>query len=323
MTVPRPENVDTRTPRTPAPRGRIFDIKPFAVHDGPGIRTTVFMKGCSLRCCWCHNPEAISSMPEVGFHPQRCIACEMCVEACRYDAQKSDADGRTFNRALCTACGACVEACPTDALVYHGRTMTVEEVMEEISKDAVYYRHSGGGVTVSGGEPLLQEAFVVALLEACREEGLHTAVDTCGQVQWQAFERVMALTDLFLYDVKHATADRHRELTGTANDRILENLRKLNDAGAPIEVRYPVVPDVNDDRACVEGIGKALEGMQSVQAIRLLAYHDLAGSKYASVGRASTLPGSASPTTEALRTVAGWLTPFGHPVLVNGESTGG
>ncbi len=297
--------------------GRVFDIKSFAVHDGPGIRTTVFMKGCSLSCVWCHNPEAISARPEMAFHEARCISCGVCVEVCPEGAQALTDEGeRRYARDLCVQCGECIEHCHAEAMVVMGSDMTLDEVMTEVRKDAPFYAHSGGGVTVSGGEPLLQGRFVKALLERCKAEGLHTAVDTCGLVTWETFADVLPYVDLVLYDLKHADTLAHREATGSRNEMILENLEKLGKSGVAIEIRMPIVPTINDRRDDIVAAAEILSRVDNITCVRLLPYHGLAREKYRSVGRSLTLPDVASPEHERLEEIAGWMQPFGLNIIL-------
>lgn len=297
--------------------GRIFDIKRFAVHDGPGIRTTVFLKGCSLRCAWCHNPEAIRSRPEVAFYSQRCIDCGACVEACQHGAREvADSGERVHHREACIVCGECVDVCYAEALVMHGREVSVEEVLDDVRKDASFYEESGGGVTFSGGEPLLQGAFVTALLKQCKSEGFHTAVDTCGMVRWEAFEKALPYVDMFLYDVKHMDAKRHREYTGASNEQILENLRRLDNHNVAIEIRMPIIPTFNDDRETVEAAAALLGSLNSITAVRILPYHRLAGEKYISLGYENTLPDVDSPEDDKMAEIAGWIGAYGLDVIL-------
>ncbi len=285
------------------PTGLLMDVKRFAVHDGPGVRTTLFLKGCPLRCLWCHNPEGISPRPETAYYAHKCMNCGECARVCPSGAQRMDAGGHIFEREMCVACGACEGACLGEAMKLFGRTVTVGEAESIALEDRAFYAHSGGGVTVSGGEPLLQADFVRALFERLKEQGVHTAVDTCGNVPWAAFESVLPFTDLFLFDVKHIDSDAHRALTGAGNERILDNLRRLSDAGARIEIRMPLVPGANDGMDTLERIGALLGGL-NVETMRVLPYHALARSKYAALGKPDTMPDVPSPDDGAIaRTV--------------------
>ncbi len=291
-------------------------MKRFAVHDGPGIRTTVFFKGCSLRCVWCHNPEAISPGPEVFFYPDRCIKCGSCVEACPNGAQTLLPSGsRTYERTLCTVAGECVKVCHSDALVMAGRQVSVEDVMARVREDAPFYGASGGGVTLSGGEPLLQNEFAAAVLSRCKSEGFHTAVDTCGQVPWRFFEKALSNVDLVLYDVKQISSEIHKKYTGVANELIIENLRRVCDWGVEVEIRMPIIPTINDSREHIEGAARLLASLDNISAVRLLAYHSLAGSKYHSLGMENGLPVVDSPDAERMGQIAGWMSGYGLSVV--------
>lgn len=298
-------------------KGWIFDIKRFAVHDGPGIRTTVFLKGCPLRCIWCHNPESISPKPERVFLPDKCIACGACMEVCPQGAWQVSASGRrVYYPERCDLCGRCVEACYAEALVMYGREVTVEDVMAEVRKDAAFYERSGGGVTLSGGEPLMQADFTAALLRQCKAEGFHTALDTCGHAAWEAVEKALPHVDLVLYDVKYVDPDRHREQTGASNRRILANLRKLSRRGVPVEVRMLIIPTVNDSPDDIEAAADFLAPLENITAVRLLAYHRLAGSKYERLGRENTMPDVGPPGREQLERIAARIASRGLKVIV-------
>ena len=282
------------------PTGLLMDVKRFAVHDGPGVRTTLFLKGCPLRCVWCHNPEGISPRPQTACYAHKCIGCGECARVCPTGAQRMDASGgHIFDREKCVACGACEEACLGEAMKLFGRTVTVDKAEAIALEDRAFYAHSGGGVTVSGGEPLLQADFVRALFERLKNQGIHTAIDTCGNVAWAAFEKALPVSDMFLFDVKHIDSDAHRALTGAGNERILDNLRRLSDAGARIEIRMPLVPGANDGADVLERIG-ALLGSLNVEAMRVLPYHSLARSKYAALGLPDTMPDAPSPDDEQI-----------------------
>lgn len=310
-TSPSAERIETVDPK-----GWVFDIKRFAVHDGPGIRTTVFLKGCSLRCVWCHNPEAINPRPEVFFYPDRCIKCGSCVEACPNGAQALSPTGiRTFERTLCTVAGECVEVCHSDALVMAGREVSVEDVMTPVREDAAFYDTSGGGVTLSGGEPLMQNEFATAVLSRCKAEGFHTAIDSCGQVPWRFFEKALPDVDLVLYDVKQISSEIHKEYTGVANELIIDNLRRVCEWGVDVEIRMPIIPSINDSKEQIEGAAKLLGSLDNILAVRLLAYHSMAGSKYHSLGMANSLPKVDSPNAERMGQIAGWMSGYGLSVI--------
>jgi pyruvate formate lyase activating enzyme len=264
--------------------GTIFDVKRFAIHDGPGIRTTVFFKGCPLSCPWCHNPESQNARPELLFWAERCIGCGACVGACPVDAVSLENGTAVTNRPLCTGCGACIEVCPSQAREIAGEVWPLDRLLDVIERDLLFYDESGGGVTLSGGEPLAQPGFALAVLTACKERRIHTAVDTCGFAEWDVLDAVASQTDLFLYDVKLLDDDRHRELTGASNGLILENLERLSDAGRRIWIRYPVIPGVNDEESDVVALGKLVSRLKSVDAIHLLPFHRGGERKRAGLG---------------------------------------
>jgi pyruvate formate lyase activating enzyme len=276
--------------------GLIFDIQRFSVHDGPGIRTTVFLKGCTLRCFWCHNPEGLRMTSEVQFLPNRCLACGACVAACGHDGQHLDETGRSFTRAQCVACGQCVEACVAEALTLAGKRVTATEVVAEVLRDRVFYETSGGGVTLSGGEPALQPDFAREILTLSKAEGLHTAIETCGSIPWSSLEALLPLTDLVMMDLKQMDADKHRAATGAGNERILANARQLAQTRKPLIFRTPVVPGVNDTPAEIAAMAAFVAELVALRAIEsngtgpadisweLLPFHRMAGDKYRSLG---------------------------------------
>ena len=255
----------------------IFDIQKFSVIDGPGIRTTVFFKGCNLRCAWCHNPESQSARRELIFYRQRCTECGMCKSVC--PSSKAD----------CTLCGRCAHYCQSRARELVGREIGIAELMEQIEGDRPFYESSGGGVTFSGGECMLQVEVLSHILQACKERGIHTAVDTAGDVPFEHFERILPYTDLFLYDVKCFDHERHRQYTGAGNARILENLRALSaHTEIPIIVRIPVIPGFNTDREELLRMAELLRPLR-LQAVELLPYHRMGEQKYAALGREVTI----------------------------------
>jgi pyruvate formate lyase activating enzyme len=278
--------------------GMVFHIQRFSIHDGPGIRTTVFLKGCALECFWCHNPEGRHAYREVRYFPERCIACGSCVSACPHSAHVLEGGVHTFLRERCDGSGACVETCFAEALQMNGRLMSVAEVMDEVIADRPFYESSGGGVTLSGGEPTLDSAFALALLTGCKERGLHTAIETCGECPWESLESLLPGTDLVMMDIKAMSDERHRDATGKGNGRILENARLLALSGAPIVFRTPVVRGVNDSEEEIGRIAsfiREIAGMRNAAAgngavpreirYELLRFHRLASDKYRSLGR--------------------------------------
>ena len=282
----------------------VFEIKRFAVHDGDGIRTTVFLKGCPLHCLWCHNPEGIGAKPQLAFHAHKCLNCGECADVCPSQAHSLTEGIHRFDRTACTACGKCAEACLGEALTLYGKEMTVDELLPRLLEDREFYDNSGGGVTLSGGECLLHAEFCADLLRRLRAEGIRTAIDTCGDVPQAAFDAVIPFTDVFLYDLKAVDAEVHRRLTGRGNCRILENLRYLDAKGCAIEIRIPYVPDCNDGE--IEAMAEFLSGLTHVCRIKLLPYHSYAGSKYDALGMPNTLP-ARLPTEEELAKAAACL----------------
>jgi pyruvate formate lyase activating enzyme len=287
-------------------QGNVFSIERYAVHDGAGIRTMVYLKGCPLRCLWCANPEGQDARSQLFFFAERCIGCGRCLAACPSGAARRDGEGRIAHApALCQGCGGCVETCHADARRLFGRAMTVAEVMAEVRKDRAFYRQSGGGVTVSGGEPTAQAAFTQQLLRECRRQGLHTAVETCGYCDWPELAAIAEHLDLALYDLKHMNSDAHQRLTGVRNDLILENLRRLAGRGTlEIRVRVPVIPGYNDGEPDVADLAAFVAGLPGVAGVEMLAYHPYGTGKYARCGRVSALGALEPPTQGRLEELA-------------------
>lgn len=255
----------------------IFNIQHFSVHDGPGVRTVIFFKGCNLRCKWCHNPESMHAQPEIMLYPDRCIGCMACVSQCPTGAHQF-ADGRhSIDRKACIHCFRCCEECYADALVRVGEKRSTDAVLKEILDNRAYFEQSGGGVTFSGGECMLQVSALSKLLQGCKEAGIHTAVDTAGNVDWEQFEQVLPVTDLFLYDIKAYDAEVHRACTGVTNERILDNFKRLVKTGKEILVRIPWVPECNGDQ--LEKIAAFLADYPQIRA-ELLPYHSMGNAKY-------------------------------------------
>lgn len=272
-------------------KGLISYIQKFSIHDGPGIRTTVFLKGCSLECLWCGNPETISSSPEIMFSENICMGCGLCQKACQNGAVKI-VQGRSplRNRDLCKGCGDCAEACPKNALVLRGKWMSVEAVFVEIEKDLPFYKRSGGGLTLSGGEPFLQADFIKELLKMSAKRGIHTAVDTSGYTQWSSIEQSLEYIDLFLYDIKHMDLVVHQKGTRVSNKLILENLQKLLKLGKNIVLRLPLIPDFNTSKEDLEQIA-VFAGQAGAKEIRILPYHKYGSGKYKKIGKKYALDG--------------------------------
>jgi len=268
--------------------GCVFDLKRYSIHDGPGIRTTVFLKGCALRCLWCHNPESIHAGPELMHWPSRCVRCHACVKACPTGAIYADASGAVaIDRAKCDYCGKCADACLYDAMQIVGREMSVEDVLAEVERDRVFYEQSGGGVTLSGGDPSVQAGFAEALLDACRSRGIRTALDTAGLPMNGALERLARKADLVLYDLKVLDDVRHREFTGVSNAPILANLERLAAAGPKIWVRIPLVGGVNDDDDNIRRTIAFLSSLKTIRRVGLLPYHAGGLDKARRIGRES------------------------------------
>ncbi|MBE7050077.1 MAG: glycyl-radical enzyme activating protein [Ruminococcaceae bacterium] len=266
----------------------IFEIKRFAVHDGDGIRTTVFFKGCPLKCVWCHNPEGISSKPELALYQHKCTLCGQCVRVCPAHAHKISDGVHSFNNSLCISCKKCTDECFNDALKFYGKEVSVEELLESVLEDREFYESSGGGVTLSGGECLMQSEFCCEFLKALKSEGISTAVDTSGFATKDALDKVIPYTDIFLYDIKAIDEDVHIKCTGQSNKIILDNLKYIDEKNVAIEVRIPFVPGYNDEE--MEKIGAFLKEIKNLKKIRVLPYHNLAASKYDALNMKNALP---------------------------------
>lgn len=281
-------------------RGLVFNIQKYSVQDGPGIRTTVFLKGCPLRCAWCHNPEGMSASAEIIVLEGRCIGCRECCRACPQGTAIAGTGPMPARAEDCRRCGACVVACPAGARRLVGREMSVGQVMDAVWQDRIFYEDSGGGVTFSGGEPLMQFDFLRAALAACRARGLHTAVDTCGFAPTEHLLAIAPLTDLFLYDVKILDEAKHREFTGAPNRLILENLRALGAMHEQIWVRVPVVPGINDAPADLEATARFAAGIPGVRQVNLLPFHRAGLQKSLRLGRTSPVVEIRPPSPNAM-----------------------
>lgn len=292
----------------------VTDLKRFAVHDGDGIRTTVFLKGCPLHCVWCHNPEGISCTPQIAFYADKCIHCGGCTDVCPVNAHRLTMGKHIFDRERCIGCGRCADYCLGNALQVYGRQMTVADLLPRLLEDKDFYAYSNGGVTVSGGEPLLHVSFVKELFTCLHMQGISTALDTSGFAPWTSFAAVMDETDLFLYDIKHIDSAVHQRITGVGNEVILENLIKLCGSGKRVEIRMPLVPGYNDDCETLQGIGKFVSKL-TVESMKLLPYHSAARGKYMALEMQDTLPRVQSPDEEALSRAVHILREYGVPAI--------
>jgi pyruvate formate lyase activating enzyme len=284
--------------------GFVFNIQKYSLQDGPGIRTTVFLKGCPLCCQWCHNPESISPRREIIVVESRCIACGECRAACEFGESVAGTGLLPPRHDQCTLCAECVDACPTGARQVIGRTMTVAEVVAEVAKDRIFYEDSGGGVTISGGEPLLQPRFVIALLGALREAGIHAVLDTTGFGCTEHLLNAAKFADLVLYDLKAFDEGRHRELTGVSNRSILANLTALNAVHRNVWIRLPVVPGFNDDLVELRKIADFIAGLNCVTLVNLLPFHRSGLHKYERLGQVHGLHGVEVPSEELMERAA-------------------
>jgi pyruvate formate lyase activating enzyme len=285
-------------------QGLVFDIQRFAIHDGPGIRTTVFLKGCPLHCLWCHNPESQEAKPEIFFSPEKCIACRYCEQTCVRGNHHFEDGTHVFERANCIRCGDCTLECYTKALELSGRRLSVAVVLDEVLRDRDFYRTSGGGLTISGGEPMQQFEFTSALLRAAKQAELHNCLETCGCSSWARYAEILPYVDLFLYDVKETDLALHRQYTGVSNQGIIENLLALDRAGAALTLRCPIIPGSNDRPDHLRGIALLAEQLTRLVEIHVLPYHVLGLSKSERLGK--TPPLHDIPTPEAAQ-VRGWV----------------
>lgn len=259
----------------------VTNIQGYSIHDGPGIRTVVFFKGCPLSCKWCANPECISGKPQIGFIELLCKGCGKCVEVCPNKAVTRDAKSHRIDYSLCNSCGLCSENCMYGALVKYGKHMTVDEVWDEVRRDKIFYDTSNGGVTVSGGEPLLQPAFVRHLFELCHGERINTCIETCGNVKTDAFQEVLPVTDHFLFDLKHIDEEIHKNNTGNTNNRILENAAFLVQNSADIIFRNPLIPGINDTESNIDATAEFLRGLgEKALRLELMPFHRMGKDKY-------------------------------------------
>jgi pyruvate formate lyase activating enzyme len=294
--------------------GMVLNIQRFSVHDGPGIRTLVFMKGCPLRCLWCSNPESQKADVQLRIVQSRCVGCGKCLEVCPSKAIRRSEEGVvTTDRKLCTDCGKCVDACLYEVRAIAGKCTTVEELLKEVEKDKEFYANSGGGVTVSGGEPTLQYTFVRAFLKRCQERWLHTAIETCGYAPWKRLEALLEYVDFLLYDIKHMDPLVHKRITGVSNRLVLKNLERIasREGEMPTVVRIPVIPGLNDSEANIAATAKFVSDLGTIRGLELLPYHRLGMSRYEEFGMIYKLRQIASPSAEHMERLEAIVDSFG------------
>lgn len=309
-------NVSRQTGSDTPLSGRVFDIRRYSIHDGPGIRSVVFLKGCPLHCLWCHNPESQSGGTDMMVFENRCIRCGSCIEVCPEGAITWDGDQPITNWEVCQLCGTCVASCFSGARQQLGQQSTIEQVLSVIMRDTPFYDESGGGITLSGGEPLVQAGFVFALLRDCRKLGIHTAVDTCGYASWSVFERLIPYVNLWLYDLKVMDPERHRQYTGVSNELILNNLRNLAAVRQFIHLRIPIIPGVNDDQANLQGLARFASQLSRLEKVELLPYHRIHLDKYHRLRLPYLLQEIQLPTDEQMASAAYTMSKFDLPVQI-------
>ena len=266
--------------------GNIFDIQRFCVHDGPGIRTTVFFKGCPLRCVWCHNPESQKSAVNIAYYGNKCILCGECADVCQNGChaftvlEATSVPAHVFDRKNCASCGACAEKCSVKAIEKLGKSVSADEVISEVIRDALFYKNSGGGLTVSGGEPLMQADFLAEILTRAKKKGIHTCIETCGFASTETVKKIAPLTDLFLFDIKETDSEKHKLFTGVPLEPIIENLRLIESLGVSTVLRCPIIPEKNLRDGHLRGIAELCASLKNVTEINVMAYHTLGSAKY-------------------------------------------
>lgn len=265
--------------------GMIFNIQRYSIHDGPGIRTLIFLKGCPLRCLWCSNPEGQSTGPDIMFAENKCIKCYNCFKLCSINAISIENNTISINRRICNYCGVCTSNCFPEALKFVGKYISIKEALKIIEKDNIFYKVSSGGVTLSGGEPLMQIKFVKELFEACKLKKINTAIETSGYVKWEDLKSIIYLTDTFFYDIKHMSPTKHFELTGASNKIILENLKKLSKLHNNIIIRMPLIIGYNDQTENLKLMADFLNKLKKIKYIEILSYHEFGKNKYAQLGK--------------------------------------
>ena len=312
-------NIQNSSTTAAEQEGILFDIKHYAIHDGPGIRTTIFLKGCHLSCQWCANPESQQLSPEIMFDESLCRQCGACASLCPHNAIEFNGNQRLFHRSVCTGCGKCVGACLFDAVELCGYSISVRSLWDKIKDDRVFWDRSNGGITLSGGEPLLQSKFAGAFLRWCRERNIHTAIETCGQVSEDVFNKMLSLVDFIIFDYKLADSAEHEKYTGKSNERITKNLMTLLKSPKEILIRMPLVPGVNDAKEDLRKIGDFLSCAKPGVKLELLAYHKLGQGKYKKLGMEYLMRGVTSPTWDQLQFALDVLAQYNLSLVAPGK----
>ena len=301
-------------------KAMIFDIQKFSVHDGPGLRTLIFMKGCPLACIWCCNPESHSRAPELVFYGEKCIRSNRCLEVCPTHAISVKEDRLVLDKSLCNLCGKCVEACYAEAWKMFGRMVDVDYIMKEIEKDAPFYRNSGGGVTFGGGEPLLYPDFISAVANRCQSEGIPVAIETCGYAPWKNLERVLDTVDLVMFDIKHMDPKIHKELCGRSNQLILKNLKALSQRdNVEVIVRFPIIPGLNDTKDNSNSTARFVASLNgNIKRVEILPYHKFGEKKYERLGKVYALEGLEIPSDEHMQDIKRTIEGYGLSIQIGG-----